>query len=237
MQNRFTNNKSAFGRIGVKGFYIALCLCLVIVAAAGYVINQRNSGQIDLENKLGEGQDVGSDIILPVEDEDEDEILNEAEETEPEDEQSFKPYKEEKAAEPNTAPNMVHPVNGEVSVPYSEDEPVYSITLDDWRTHNGVDLKGSVGTPVAAFMAGEVVDVYEDNMLGWTVIIKHSNTLASMYSNLSSAVPVEIGQTVEAGDTIGGIGETAMSEILDVPHLHFSIIEKGKHVDPAKYIK
>ena len=57
--------------------------------------------------------------------------------------------------------------------------------------------------------------------------------------NLSDTLPDGIaeGATVTPGTLIGAVGETAMRECADSPHLHFEIRLNDKVVDPTPYIK
>ena len=48
---------------------------------------------------------------------------------------------------------------------------------------------------------------------------------------------VKTGDKVKAGDTIGGVGETAWSECAEATHLHFELYEKGSPVDPTSYFE
>jgi murein DD-endopeptidase MepM/ murein hydrolase activator NlpD len=41
---------------------------------------------------------------------------------------------------------------------------------------------------------------------------------------------------VEKGQIISYIGDTAMIESADEPHLHYELTIKGVHVDPMEYI-
>jgi DNA-directed RNA polymerase subunit alpha len=43
--------------------------------------------------------------------------------------------------------------------------------------------------------------------------------------------------TVTAGDIIGYVGDTALVEISDSPHLHFEITKEGKIIDPLSLVK
>jgi len=47
---------------------------------------------------------------------------------------------------------------------------------------------------------------------------------------------VHLGKEVKKGDVISGIGETALFEILEVPHLHFEVIRNQRHEDPCSFI-
>lgn len=132
----------------------------------------------------------------------------------------------------------VRPVNGYIGKEFSEDELIYAPTMNDFRTHDGVDIVGDIGTPVSALADGTVADVYDDPFMGTTVVLKHSGGLVSSYSNLSAELPQEIyvGATVSVGDTIGGIGETALIESAEVPHVHVSIFLDEHAVDPEEYL-
>ena len=56
---------------------------------------------------------------------------------------------------------------------------------------------------------------------------------SSKYSQLSK-IQVQVGDTVEVGKVIGLVGSSGLST---APHLHYEVIEKGKKVDPLKFIK
>ena len=141
-------------------------------------------------------------------------------------------------AEP-TPPTYTMPVGGSVTKAFSNDILVYSTTMNDYRVHNGVDLSAGVGTPVKAFTDGTVEAVYEDPMLGYTVVVDHGNETKSYYSNLSSAFPegIEAGKKVKEGEVIGGIGESILVECAEEPHLHFEVKVNGEYVDPMSYFE
>ena len=58
-----------------------------------------------------------------------------------------------------------------------------------------------------------------------------------MYSNLSTSDLVEVGDVVEAGKVIGGVGTTGLFESLEPAHLHLEMLKDGVYVNPADYIK
>ena len=49
------------------------------------------------------------------------------------------------------------PVNGYISKDYSMDMPVFSLTMNDYRTHSGLDIQASVGSAVAAVAEGDLL--------------------------------------------------------------------------------
>ncbi|MDF2567395.1 MAG: peptidase [Oscillospiraceae bacterium] len=129
------------------------------------------------------------------------------------------------------------PISGEIINNFSDGELVKSKTLGDWRTHDGIDIKGKVGTPVKSAADGTVTDIKEDSLWGVTVIIDHKNGYTGHYYGLNATVNVKKGQTVSVGDVIGSVGETAQIEIGEESHLHFGLKKDGKWVDPSKVIK
>lgn len=139
----------------------------------------------------------------------------------------------------NEIPSVrVRPVNGYISREFSNDELIYAPTMNDFRTHDGIDIVGDIGTPVSALADGTVADIYDDPFMGKTVVLKHSGGLVSCYSNLSNELPKEItvGAAVSVGCTIGGIGETAAVESAEAPHVHVSVYLDEHAVNPEDYL-
>ncbi len=129
------------------------------------------------------------------------------------------------------------PVSGEIIFGYATDKLIYSVTLDQWTTHPAVDIAAKAGTDVKAVLSGTVSAVREDDVLGYTVEIKHSNGRETLYANLGSDVRVKKGDKVNAGAVIGSVGTSAISECALEPHLHFAFRIDGKPVDPKKYVR
>ncbi len=137
-----------------------------------------------------------------------------------------------------SAPTLVvPPLTGETVAAFSMEELQYSETMGDWRTHNGVDVAAEAGTPVCAAAAGTVLDVRDDDLMGTTVVISHDGGLETVYANLQAIPTVEIGDYVTAGQVVGAVGRTALSEFAQGAHLHFSVTRNGQYVDPAAYLK
>ena len=130
----------------------------------------------------------------------------------------------------------VAPVEGAVIWGFAMDQLLYSVTLDQWTTHAGIDIASDVGTEVKAVLAGTVRSVYEDDALGMVVTIEHTNERTSLYANLDMDVAVVEGKKVNAGDVIGKVGDTAISECGELPHLHFGFFENGVPVNPMEHV-
>lgn len=132
--------------------------------------------------------------------------------------------------------SFTRPVFGEITYEFAYDKLVYSKTLDEWRTHSGVDIKADRGTPVKAACDGVVADVKNDPRFGIMVFIEHANGIKTVYGNLASADMVTTNQKVKQGEVIGSVGNTAKIEAAEPPHLHFEVLKDNKPVDPGSYL-
>lgn len=131
------------------------------------------------------------------------------------------------------------PADGYVITGASLSVPVYSMTMNDHRTHTGVDISLPSGGAVAACADGVISSVYEDPMMGMTVTVDHGGEIVSVYRNLSDELPPEttVGREVSAGDVIAAVGNTALIECEEESHLHFELTVNGEYVDPLDYIE
>lgn len=100
------------------------------------------------------------------------------------------------------------------------------------RTHTGLDIRGTTGTPVRAAGDGEVIIAGVRGGYGNAVVVGHGGNLATLNAHLSSIL-VSPGQTVKAGQIVGLVGSTGMST---GPHLHFETRISGNPVDPLPYL-
>lgn len=128
------------------------------------------------------------------------------------------------------------PVIGKLAVKYSSDKPVYSKTLNEWRTHEGVDISAEAGTPVRAVADGIIKEVKNDPRFGYTVVIEHKNGIKTIYSAISATNMVVPNQKIIMGDVIGSVGNSAPFEILEPSHIHFEVVQNNKSVNPENFI-
>ena len=126
---------------------------------------------------------------------------------------------------------------GNVIKEWAADIPVFSITMEDYRLHLGIDVAASAGSPVYAVADGTVESVEFHPMMGQTVVIIHKDGYKSVYQNMQTAVPSEItaGAEVKAGAQIGSVGDTALIEISEEPHLHFELYKDGNCENPLAH--
>ena len=127
------------------------------------------------------------------------------------------------------------PVEGEIIKEFANTNLVYSNTLGEWVTHNGIDIKADKTTVVKAAEKGTIKSIKNDPRYGLTIVIEHTNDYSTVYSNLLSTEFVVEGEEVEKGQTIGTVGNTATFEIADDPHLHFEILHNSENLDPELY--
>ena len=134
-------------------------------------------------------------------------------------------------------PEFSIPVEGEIMRSYAKDSLIYSETLEEWIVHLGIDIKADRTTVVKSSEAGTVTAIKNDPRYGLTIIIEHVNGYKTVYSNLLTTEFVSEGETVEKGQSIGTVGNSAAFEIVDEPHLHFEILKDDVNVDPNIYLK
>lgn len=133
--------------------------------------------------------------------------------------------------------SFAKPVEGEMVREFAQDNLIYSETLKEWTTHSGMDIKADKTTVVKAAEAGTVKSIKNDPRYGLTIVIEHDDNFQTIYSNLLTSEFVVEGEKVEKGQSIGTVGNTAVFEIADEPHLHFEIWKDSLPVDPSIYIK
>ena len=130
------------------------------------------------------------------------------------------------------------PVSGVLQSSHDATVQVFSPTMGDYRTHLGIDIGTVAGAVVCAMADGVIAQVWEDVSMGQCVAIKHGGDAYTIYKNLGVELPEEIvvGRSVKAGDVIGTVGESAMVEIAEEPHLHLEMTVGGLSVDPTDYL-
>lgn len=108
----------------------------------------------------------------------------------------------------------VHPITGETT------------------QHNGVDLEAPVGTPVLAPDSGTVAQVYTHPRGGLSVVLMLDDGWRAGFAHLSRA-DVRPGDRVERGEVFAAVGASGQ---VTGPHLHFTLSNAGRYVDPLSLI-
>lgn len=131
--------------------------------------------------------------------------------------------------------SFIRPHDGEIIRPYSPDVPIYSETMNDWRTHNGIDIAVKEGDEVVSIGKGKVTKVTVDSSFGYTIEVDYG-TLTAKYCGMKQGECAGIGQLLEKGDSIGVV-DTVACESAAGPHLHFEVIVDGEQKNPVEICK
>ncbi len=213
------DNNNSRGMSG-KGFYIALILCAAAIGITSYVYNRQEPADAPVQEAVA--------TLAPSEED------LEAMATQPKGSAPTASSGETESSHPRQL-KTTSPVAGQEVFGYSMEALSYNQTTRDWRTHNGVDIAAEAGTEVVAAADGEVYTTYEDEALGYTVVIRHEGGYTTHYASLGEDLRVQAGDTVKMGQVIGTVGETALVETVLGPHVHFSVTHQDKPMDPADF--
>lgn len=240
-----------------RGFYIILFLCVAAIGISGYVLLSGRSPNEDIEDLSDYVLEFNDDLDSIVSDSFELEIPDETavapaqnllpnddavpdaerkDDTQISDVMNPSEEAKEKIIEKAEAPTFfVRPVPGNVIKSFSGEDLVWNETMGDFRVHTGADLLSSEGSTVSAIADGVVSNVFYDDMLGYCVEIDHGGGLLSLSCGLMKNTSVRKGDTVKAGDVIGGVGDITL-ELSDAPHFHMEITKNGERIDPEEII-
>lgn len=110
-----------------------------------------------------------------------------------------------------------------------------SIILYDgtYMQNSGVDYTSDNSFDVISILDGTVINVYENEILGTSIEIRHNNDLISVYQSLSD-VTVKEGDNVIQGQILAKSGLSNINRELN-NHLHFELYYKGTIVNPEEY--
>jgi len=104
--------------------------------------------------------------------------------------------------------------------------------LLDAGDHPGVDIAVPTDSYVRASGAGTVVDVGDDPIYGYFVVLDHGDGYTSIYGHASLTL-VTRGQRVRRNEVVALSGSTGRST---APHLHFEILLNGEAMDPLTLV-
>lgn len=247
------------------GFYLALFICVCIVSITAVWVSKRNIEKYEMLTKENEINELEKDIedifnkdniITIVEDslndlegnlektDNNEEVIGEAlEEQAIAESEKVEDLDEEESVETlvkmtkaELLNELILPARGTMSMKFSMDNLIYSETLDQWTTHNGLDIRSVAGSEVVAVLDGIITDITESDDLGIVVTIDHGAGIVSKYGFLSTDKMIELGQRVSKKEVISGIGKASGFELSQGPHLHFELIVDGEYVDPSVYL-
>ena len=143
----------------------------------------------------------------------------------------------------NTEPQIIKPyVNESVKVvknyyDYQADNASQEESIlyygDTYMQNSGIDYASDAELEVVSILDGVITEIVDDEIMGKTVKIKHSNDLVSVYQSMGT-VDFKVNDNVGQGAIIGVSGENNISRDLG-NHLHFELYYKGNVVNPDDY--
>jgi murein DD-endopeptidase MepM/ murein hydrolase activator NlpD len=101
------------------------------------------------------------------------------------------------------------------------------------RFHGGLDIAAPEGREIRAVQRGTVVTAERHPGYGNMVEIRHPDGVVTRYAH-ASRLHVRVGDVVDVGEAIADVGTTGQST---GPHLHLSVFEKGRTIDPHVYLE
>lgn len=120
------------------------------------------------------------------------------------------------------------------------------------RRHTGIDIMSPRGTKVLAVADGVVTAMGWHRMSGYFIRVLHADGWMSVYMHLNNdtngtddgaggtwtafAPLLMEGDTVQAGDVIGYVGDSGNAEGTR-PHTHFELRDGDRKVNPNRYLR
>lgn len=101
------------------------------------------------------------------------------------------------------------------------------------KGHFGIDIAANPNESVLATLDGTVILSDYTAETGYVIQVQHAQNLVSVYKHCGSLLKKQ-GETVKAGEVIALVGNSG--EKTTGPHLHFELWNKGRALDPSKYI-
>lgn len=213
------------------GFYLALFVCVCLVAIGGVWFTKNNVDELTsndlLVNKTNENSKKDDEIHL-IEKENNDFIP-----TSTQSKENLEKAKEKQESKVTKLSFLGNKVVRE----YSEKQPSYSKTLDLWEIHKGLDISADKGYEVKSLLDGKVSNIFKDDEHGISIKIESSNNIVVVYSNLDEKTNVKKGQEVKEGQVLGTVGNTTSVEREDGTHIHIEAFKGKESIDPMTIIK
>ena len=245
------NNNTKKKKADRQSLYVTVVVILMMVTVIVAIATSlaRNPGEIQdteettdiamipSDDVINNDAEDTADVFLDNDNDEESEIPEDSKAEDADTDRGEETDKKDDVSKPSV--KYVAPVSGEVLREASLEVPTFSVTMEDYRTHVGVDLYCEAGSDIASCAVGTVKEIWEDPMMGTCVSVEHPEGVVSVYKNLYEEIPagIEVGKNVECGQIIATAGESALVEIAEESHLHFEMLVNGEPVDPAEYIE
>ncbi len=99
------------------------------------------------------------------------------------------------------------------------------------RRHEGIDIFAPRNTPIKATTQGVVSKVGDDRLGGKVVVIVGPGGAGHYYAHLEDYADISPNQWIEAGDTVGYVGDSGNAKGTP-PHVHYGVYINGSAVNP-----
>ena len=216
------------------GFYLALFVCICLVAIGGVWFTKNNVDELTSNdlfvNKTNENSKRDEDEVHLIE---KDPQKHDSIPTSTGSKENLEKAKEKQ----ENKSSKLSFLGTKVVREYSEKEPSYSKTLDLWEIHKGLDISADKGYEVKSLLDGKVVNVFKDDKHGISVRVEGANNVVVVYSNLDEKTNVKKGQEVTEGQVLGTVGNTTSVESEDGTHVHVEAFKGEESIDPMTLLK
>lgn len=246
------NAKEKFVKfISGKGFYAVLAVCLIGAGTAAWVAVDRTINSIEennsqiIENNSQSSREEPNWDISETEETKKNKTDIEVKENKTQSSAQTKQEKSETKTENNNneatkplrpkALTFVMPIEGEVLYNFSDGKLIKDVTLNEWKTHNGVDIKAQVNSAVVAVATGKIEKITVDKVWGNVIEISHSDGTTAVYAGVVPMENLKVGDMVRQKQQIGKI-EKIPCEIAVEPHIHFAMKKEGKWINPLVHM-
>lgn len=131
--------------------------------------------------------------------------------------------------------SLIWPVEGEIVLGYNMENTIYFPTLNQYQCNPAIVISADVDTEVLSAAKGVVEDVYEDPVIGTTMVISIGNGYKLVYGQLKD-LSVGIADEVEAGTVLGKVSEPTKYFAVEGSNLYFALKLEDTPVDPTIFL-
>lgn len=132
--------------------------------------------------------------------------------------------------------DLIWPLQGNVILNYSMDQTIYFATLDQYKYNPAIVIQGNVNDKVTSVAAGQVTGIETNEVTGYTVTVDLGNGYSAVYGQLKE-VPLEKGNYIESGETIGYVNEPTKYFSVEGPNLYFQLLKDNESINPMEYLE
>ncbi|MGW2304794.1 peptidoglycan DD-metalloendopeptidase family protein [Streptomyces sp. NPDC001809] len=128
---------------------------------------------------------------------------------------------------PGGGGTWLRPVDAPYGTPFGKRGSMWSS-----GAHTGLDFPAAIGTAIRSVAGGRVSMAQGGGPYGLHVMVNHGGGVSSLYAHMSEML-TKVGDSVQAGQTIGRVGATGN---VTGPHLHLEARKNGATVDPMGFL-